>query len=502
MLDKIRILQLGSDNWSLKYSLPDNVDLIFVEKFDLEPKKPYELVFLDRELEEGELAYLQRATKAYTLFVTENVSIQGDTELLYTYKKGQKISHADIQEFLLKESRNYFPSSYGEKFMSTNFSIAQGFNGSVKWDGNCGVELNGEYGDELNQIGFWRNNFPIFTGQAIEMWLEYEKDSGVEIAMSVTQFLSGSLCDVQHKWKFSEKELEAPVIIDNQNAQGSVFVSLMARGTGRLKIIALHDRYSRRGIGCFVPGGERHVTKDREEVFAYFDPGDLKPPLNVYFSGYKTREGFEGYNIMRNMGSPFLLIAEARLEGGSFYMGSDEYEKLIQDIIRKYMDELGFSGSQVIMAGLSMGTYGALYYGCDIKPHAIILGKPLTSVGDVAANERLHRPGGFPTSLDILHKICGEMDGTAIEKLNDRFWDKFDTADWDSTKFIMSYMIEDDYDATAHDKLISHLKSEGAQLYSKGIHGRHNDETGAIVGWFFTQYQKVLEEDFHRRKKS
>ena len=205
MLDKIRILQLGSDNWSLKYSLADNVDLSFVEKFDLEPKKPYELVFLDRELEEGELAYLQRATKAYTLFVTENVSIQGDTELLYTYKKGQKISHADIQEFLLKESRNYFPSSYGEKFMSTNFSIAQGFNGSVKWDGNCGVELNGEYGDELNQIGFWRNNFPIFTGQAIEMWLEYEKDSGVEIAMSVTQLLRGSLCEVEHKWSFSEE---------------------------------------------------------------------------------------------------------------------------------------------------------------------------------------------------------------------------------------------------------------------------------------------------------
>ena len=102
------------------------------------------------------------------------------------------------------------------------------------------------------------------------------------------------------------------------------------------------------------------MTTDREEVFAYFDPGDRKPPLNVYFSGYKTKEGFEGYRAMRNLGCPFLLISDARLEGGGFYMGSEEYEKLIKDVLRKYMDELGFSGDQVILSGLSMGTYGAL----------------------------------------------------------------------------------------------------------------------------------------------
>lgn len=106
--------------------------------------------------------------------------------------------------------------------------------------------------------------------------------------------------------------------------------------------------------------------------------------------------------MMRRMGCPFLLISESRLEGGSFYMGSPEYEEQLVGILRKHMEELGFGADEVVLSGLSMGTFGALYYGCDISPHAMLLGKPLASIGDVAANERLNRPGGFPTSLDVL----------------------------------------------------------------------------------------------------
>ena len=499
MLDGIRVLQLGNKDWSKHYELPPNIEFTYTDVFKKAPKKPYDIVFIDRVLLDAELKPLHKATKAYTLYVTEGLELSAGMAEYYACKKGKRIAEADVQSFLLNEVRNYFPSHYGEKFKFANLSIAQDFSGSVRWDGNYSVTLQGEYGDELNQIVFWRNNIPIFQGQAIELWLEYRKDKDVEIALSVTQFVRGSLCEVQQKWTFSEAELEDVVLLDNQMGDGPIFVSLMAKGKGNLQIIALHDRYSRRGHGCFLVGGERYVTSDREEVFCYFDPGNMKPPLNVYFSGYKTRQGFEGYNLMRKMGCPFLLISEPRLEGGSFYMGSEEYERLIPDIIRKYMKELGFSREQVVMSGLSMGTYGALYYGCDILPHAMILGKPLASIGDVAANERLHRPGGFPTSLDVLHYLSGNTNDEGIQSLNERFWNKFDASDWGKSKFIISYMIEDDYDSTAYDTLISHLWADGVQVYGKGIHGRHNDATGAIVGWFSSQYEKILQEDFSRR---
>lgn len=499
MLDVIRALQLGKEDWSKHYNLPGNVNLYYTDVFEEAPQRPFDIVFIDRPLLDEELKPLQKATKAYTLFVTEGLELSAGMDEYYICKKGKRIAEADIQRFLLEEVRNYFPKHYGEKFKLNNLSIAQGFSGKVNWDGNYRVTVQGDYGEELNQIAFWRNNIPVAQGEAIELWLEYRKDPGVEIALSVTQFVRGSLCNVQQKWLFSEAELDDLVLLDNQMAAGPVFVSLLAKGSGTLEIIALHDRHSRRGHGIFIPGGERYVASNREEVFCYFDPGDMKPPLNVYFSGYKTMQGFEGYYLMRKMGCPFLLIAEPRLEGGSFYMGSDEYEKLIVDIIRKYMAELGFSEEQVILAGLSMGTYGALYYGCDILPHAMILGKPLASIGDVASNEKLHRPGGFPTSLDVLNYLNGDANEAAVKNVNDRFWSKFDASDWRHSKFIISYMIEDDYDSTAYDTLISHLRADGVQVYGKGIHGRHNDATGTIVSWFSSQFEKILAEDFSRR---
>lgn len=499
MSEKIRVLQLGTQDWNEKYQIPENVRLKYVEKFETIPKKPYDVVFLDRELYPEEIAPLGKATKAYTLFVTENVSLEGEMSFFYDAKMGKTLCEKEIQDFFTKEIRNYFPSSYGEKFNMRDIAIAQGFTGKVKWNGNYSVALDGDYGNELKQIAFWCNNVPVDKGQAIELWLEYKKDPTVEIALSVTQFVAGSVSSVQQRWFFSEKDLQDLVILDNQMEFGVIFVSLLAKGNGKLEIIALNDRYSRRGHGCFIPGGERYVASNREEVFCYFEPGDGKPPFNVFFSGYKTKQGFEGYNLMRGMGSPFLLIAEPRLEGGCFYMGEEEYEAIIKDVIKKYMDKLGFTRKDVIMAGLSMGTYGTLYYGCDIRPHAMILGKPLASIGDVAANETLHRPGGFPTSLDVLKYLCGNTDRDAIQRLNDRFWKKFDATDWSNSKFIVSYMIEDDYDMNAYEDLISHLQSEGVQVYGKGLHGRHNDATGGIVNWFVSQFKKVLHEDFGRR---
>lgn len=498
MSEKIRILQLGTQDWNKIYKLPGYVSLTFVEHFEDIPKKPYDLFFWDRDLYEDEIPILHKAVKAYTCYATERVTLEGVQKDFFEEKKGKYLLDHEIASFLMEEARNYFPGSYGEKYSMRDLAIAQGFKGKVKWNGNYSVSLYGDYGKELKQIAFWCNNVPIDKGQAIELWLEYKKDPTVQIALSVTQFVQGSISDVQQRWFFTEEELEDLVVLDNQKDYGVIFVSLLASGEGALDIIALNDRYCRRGHGCFIPGGERYVASNREEAFCYFDPGDRKPPLNVYFSGYKTRQGFEGYNLMRSMGCPFLLIAEPRLEGGCFYMGTEEYESMVKGMIDKYQKELGFSKEEVILSGISMGTYGALYYGCDIQPHAMILGKPLASIGSVAANETLHRPGGFPTSLDMLKYLSGGMDRDSVSRLNHRFWDKFDAANWSKSKFVVAYMIEDDYDRTAYNDLIAHLKSEGVQLYGKGLHGRHNDATSGIVSWFVSQFKKVLREDFGR----
>ena len=498
MLGGIRTLQLGTKNWSEVYKIPSCLEFSFAQIFEKEPKSLYDLVFVDRELSENEIKLLCKVTKAYTVFFIEDVTMTKEMEWFSSCKMGQKIARCDIQKFLSNEARNYFSKSYGEKFVFKNLAIVKEFSGSIVWNGNYSVKLEGDFGEEFHQVAFWRNNIPVFKGQAIDFWLECNKDSEVEIALSITQFRNGSLSTVQQEWFFKREDTEKVMTIDNQMETGPIFVSLLAKGKGKLEIIALHDRYSRRGHGEFLPGGKRYVSSKREEIFYYFDPGDLKPPLNVYMSGYKTMQGFEGYYMMRKLGSPFLLIAEPRLEGGSFYMGDEEYENSMVSIIQAHMKALGFSNEEVILSGMSMGSFGALYYGCDILPHTIIVGKPLANIGDVAQNERLHRPGGFPTSLDVLNYICKDTDKEAIEKLNARFWKKFDNADWKKSRFVVAYMKEDDYDSKAYQMLITHLKTGGVEVYGKGIHGRHNDATGEIAAWFRGQYEIILEEYFSR----
>lgn len=463
------------------------------------------MVILDREVTEKEFDHLVQSSRAYCVFLTENaIPRKGSlTGQFYKRKMGRRISAEELRILLETGLPDYFPGSYGEKYVPQFLSVAQGFKGSVLWRGYESVDLIGDYGDELTQIVFWRNNIPIGESQAIEFWLEYSKDDTVTISLEISllYFTYDTKPDLQKAWMFSEDDLKDIIYVENHlDKKGFIFISLKARGHGQLKVTGLHNRHSRRGKGAFLPGGKRAATKEREEIFYYFDPGNLKPPLNVYFSGYKTKEGFEGYYMMRKLGHPFLLISESRLEGGAFYLGSKEFENMIERIIRKYMAALAFNRSQVILSGLSMGTFGALYYGCRIRPDTILIGKPLTNMGAVAENERLKCPEGSHSWLDVLHKACGSLDPEAARQLDDRFWERFDRTDWSKTRFVVAYMIEDDLDGNAYENLKAHLSGGDAWIYGKGLHGRHNDDTPGIVSWFENQYQEIIQRDFDEKE--
>ncbi len=496
---KINILQIGDRDWNEIYTLPENVTLDYAVSLEEAPEKAYDMFFLDREPLDIEIELLYRAAKAYTLFVTDKVDMNGQAQWLCCSRKAQCIAGQDIQQFLTEESRYYFSRPYGEKFHSNDVAIAQGFRGKVKWNGNYSVELEGDFGEEFRQAAYWRYNNPMPKGEMADFWVEYDKSSSVQVIFEFTLFASGTASIILEQQELREEDLEQVVRMESSRGDGTLFVSVRAKGKGKLRLIALHKRISRGSHGYFLPGGERYVTSQKEEAFCYFEPADLRPPLSVYFSGYKTLQGFEGYYMMKGLGCPFLLLSEPRLEGGSFYMGSDEYERMFVDAIRMHMEELGFTPEQVILSGLSMGTFGAMYYGCDIRPHAMIVGKPLASIGNVAANEKHLRSGGFPTSLDVLKLQGGGLDKESVERLNNKFWNKFEAADWGKSKFAVAYMIEDDYDTDAYATMLSYLGSDGVQAYGKGLHGRHNDNTPGIINWFLGQYKRILREDFGRR---
>lgn len=493
-MNKIRVLLFGKEDWAARYRLPEFVEMEFQSSVPEELKKTYDLVILDTTPAEFECMLLYKTVSAYRLFATSQVNLD-QCRWFFSNKMGRILRDTDIQRFLLEDTKWFFSYSYGEKMIPSNIAISRNFAGAVRWEGNCAVCLEGDFGRYYNQAAYWRYNIPIEKDQTLDFWLEYEKTPGVSIRFSATLFLYANLSTVVQRWQFEESELDQLLHLCAKE-KGSLFVEIQARGSGTLKIIALHDRHSRGPYGHFIPGGKRYVTSKKEEIFCYFNPGDWKPPLSVYFSGYKTQEGFEGFYMMQKMGAPFLLISEARLEGGGFYMGSDEYEKLMVDILKEHLDRLGFTPDQMILSGISMGSTGALYYGCDLRPHALIVGKPLINVGTIAQNEKIKRPGGFPTSQDILMYQTGGTSTEQIRQLNQRFWDKLNATDWSGTKLIASHMLEDDYDPEAYSDLIASLSESNVSVYGRGLHGRHNDNTSGIVQWFISQYHKVFREDF------
>jgi accessory secretory protein Asp2 len=171
-------------------------------------------------------------------------------------------------------------------------------------------------------------------------------------------------------------------------------------------------------------------------------------------------------------------------------------------VIRDALEELGFTKDQLILSGMSMGTFGAVYYGSVLEPHAIIIGKPLMNLGNVAANEKRLRPGGFPTSLDVLRSNTGGNTAEHAAVLNKRLWERFDKADFSRTEFAISYMYQDDYDADGFPDILEHLKRQKVTVVSKGLEGRHNDNTGGVVNWFMSQYRRIIRTDFGREVSS
>lgn len=323
-MSKIHVLYVGDDDWTTKYSIPDNIEFEVYESDESEPstnrpaRKLMDLVILDRDITLSEEKAFTKFTRGYCLFATENVQmLNSATSRYFKARMGQYLYTGDVQYFLAHEVRNYYPNPYGEKFNPAKLAVSDSFTGRVACDGNYNLVLDGEFGEDFSQIAYWRYNIPVFEGQCIDMYLEYEKTGDVEIKLRLFQFYYGSIGDIKQVWEFDEEQLQDVFRIDNESDQGPVFVSILARGTGSLNIISLHDRHSRRGHGFFLPGGERLVSSKGEEVFVYFEKGDMKPPLAVYFSGYRTQEGFSALNsppymIHNNLSIPDLCIANFR----------------------------------------------------------------------------------------------------------------------------------------------------------------------------------------------
>ena len=512
MARKFNALQIGGNNLADVFEQKAKTVWYYISEYDVlqgidgvQSKLPYKVkfdfIYVQMPYSEGLMTLLSTLSEPYTTYIDQKYwdnHFEADANVQRYLMR--PFVYADTYDRDEKLQAVTFPGQYGDKIPPSYCMVQHDFQGEAHYEGNNVFVVEGDFGTTMTPLLSWQRSLVYDKDKVIQVWPEYtlSGDIDVEFVYRIVPFNKpGHVTEVFVR---SHHELETPLEIPRRSYDAHIVMSMRAKGTGTIRIGAVHKRWSRLDTGQFILGGERYADHQRHEFIHYFHPGDMKPPLNVYFSGYRSAEGFEGYFMMKQLKAPFILIGDPRVEGGSFYLGSDDYERAIKQVIQNGLDRLGFKENELILSGLSMGSFGALYYGAQLQPAAVVVGKPLINIGTVAENMALVRPEDFGTALDVLHKNEGDLTPTAIQRLNQKFWRRFEQEDVSNTTFAITYMIHDDYDKHAFDMLLPILSRQHARVMQRGVPGRHNDDSPTITSWFVNFYHMILEQQFGRER--
>lgn len=517
-MGKIKLIQLGGKldlNYLYQLHIDNFFDFNFVKKSDMNRKiikgKPLfnednqlnsvyrnTVFILDRTSEFLKDRFvLQQLPANHTIFEAHS-NIDPD---LYTLFNLRNYCFLDFDKSLTKKLIDCFVvKPIGTKLGMNDMYFTNEFKGNISLNGNESVCFDGTGRAEAIKVMGWAINIFYGDDTNVEFYPECKVSTPKsELIFKIQIFKLDDTLENTITVTKTKDNLVKPTLIHFEK-QGYIYVSAYIRGAGKAKfsIGQCHVLPYRHGKGDLSFGGESIVDTDylNGRILFYFDAGNMKPPLNVYFGGFNRGDFFEGYGMLKKMESPFILVSDTRLIGGAFYIGSQELETKLIDFINKKLALLHFSEEQLILAGLSMGTFGALYYASSLHPRAIVIGKPLSNIGSIALNEKVKRPGGFPESLDLLlMKNCDFLVNNATS-LNEKFWKKFKNGNFTKTIFVIAYMKQDDYDPQAFLEISNYLKSEqlNVKIIHKGLIGRHNDNTSGIVEFFTKQWENLLND--------
>ena len=159
----IRGIQFGPNNYI--ELLPKELEVLWNYEPDLGDKDTkkweYDIAFVERPLDRDEIDFLKGHVRAYSLFVIEGYQNEKGMGDLLAHRMGQVLKAEDLQEFLQKDLRDYYGGSYGEKFRPHGLTVSTNFHGDVSWNGFSETVFDGEFGQEMSQMAFYRYNIPI-----------------------------------------------------------------------------------------------------------------------------------------------------------------------------------------------------------------------------------------------------------------------------------------------------------------------------------------------------
>ncbi|MDF7668332.1 accessory Sec system protein Asp2 [Lactobacillus sp. ESL0703] len=446
---------------------------------------------------------LLKQLPANQIIYSSQAKLSGKVQRLLDLRGAFKLDFGtDLSNLQFTLNHYFYGRGEGYRITLSEFVLQKQFMANAKLVGNNYYDLKVAATHGWTKLGELRHSVYLPLEMDEDIIIEFQQLGSVELKVEAVCF-SLNQSKIIGRFSKSGKELHDGKLVIAGLKEATYFIlQFYVRGEGNLHLGYIHIRRSLGKYGNIVLGAktvndDRHLSGD---IAYLFNAGDLKPPLNVIFSGYHTAESFEGYRMMKNLQAPFLLISDLRYEGGGFYIGSDHFEQKVLAVIKSYLKKLNFTNQDLVLSGMSMGTYGAMYYGSQLNPGAIVIAKILLNIGTIAGNISIERPEDFRCASDLVLINEGANDKAAQKRMNDHMWRKLANSCFTNTTFALGYMENDDYDPNAFTELREFLVKRNPQVHllSKGFPGRHNDDTPSIANWFVRQVGKTLKNKYQR----
>lgn len=506
MAQTMSILQIGGTDWTnqvadypLDWTYCQNIDLpVLLAR----QKSPSDLTFnyvllTDSILDSGVLARQIQEWPAYrVLYLGELQDFAPAVQAALIKRRAFSLNEQTAESVAEKILRDFYQGQAGfaTRFSENQFLPENNYAWHWRRAGRFETTVTGDFGENFQQIGTLKT-FPgdFQPSQENLLYADYSTTGNVELALSFVFFQNGGLQQLKLFQNPDAKNLpmvRAPK--DYQDYQ----IMVLAKGNGSLTLRNLHQRKSRHGVGYFIPGGERLLTADGQEIHSYFNPGCRKGPLVVAFAGTRLHvEGFEMMGPLNELGYPYLLFTDTRAQGGAFMVGSEEFEQLVMARIAEAELQLGQEAENTIFTGYSMGSYPAMYYAGKKKGRHLAIAKPIINLGSFTAKGNFAHQGiNHDWPIDIRQVLTGRLDERDTGRLNQKLWSALDQLNWAKTQIDLYTMQQDEYDGESLPQFLDYLEEKQAKVHHVKVPGRHEDKIAVMIDFLQKSIDKQAQQ--------
>ena len=168
MKNKLKILQIGSIDWSKEVVIPDNMDwyyffphsqLAIKKVMEMEKINHFSAIIVDDLDLIPDLFLIESRIIPYTIFYSKKQqAIQEPIAFFLKRYCAQQIDLSDRPNLLRKLSKALFRGQYGDKMTPLDMVVSPGFKGRICYNGYENLELEGNFGSGFRPIVSWKYN--------------------------------------------------------------------------------------------------------------------------------------------------------------------------------------------------------------------------------------------------------------------------------------------------------------------------------------------------------